>query len=202
MNSLVHRLAPLTIAATDALGEAADFAVFYGEHADYVFRALRRLGVRSGDLPDVAQEVFVVAWRKRSELDPKRSVRAWLFGVAFRLAAAERRRAWFRLGRPITEADSLDPRLTPAQAAEVASELRLLDAALSELPLKWRAVLMLHDLDEQPMSDIALALGVPEKTGFSRLHAARRAFRQAIRRRQLTELHITPTFPPSKGGHS
>jgi RNA polymerase sigma-70 factor, ECF subfamily len=202
MNSLVHRLAPLSISGTNTLTEASDFGAFYGEHVDYVFRVLRRLGVRPADVPDVVQEAFVIAWRKRSELDPGRSVRAWLFGVAFRLAAAERRRAWFRLGRPITEADSLDPRLTPAQAAEVASELRLLDAALSELPLKWRALLMLHDLDEQPMSDVALALGIPEKTGFSRLHAARRAFRQAIRRRQLTELHITPTFPTSKGGPS
>jgi RNA polymerase sigma-70 factor, ECF subfamily len=82
----------------------------------------------------------------------------------------------------------------------VAAELRLLDLALSELPFKWRAVLMLHDLDEQPMRDVALALGIPEKTGFSRLQAARRAFRQAVRRRQLAQLNITPTFPPSKGG--
>jgi len=202
MSSLVHRLAPSPLAAQAALTEAGHFGDFYQAHVDYVFRTLRRLGVRPGDVPDVAQEVFVVAWRKRSELDPERSERAWLFGVAFRLAAAERRRAWFRLTRPIGQLEALDPRLSPEQAAEAAADLRLLDAALSELPIKWRAVLILHDLEQQPMSDVAPALGIPEKTGFSRLHAARRAFRQAVRRRQLAELNITPTFPPSKGGLS
>jgi len=45
-----------------------------------------------------------------------------------------------------------------------------------------RAILVLHHLDGQPLSEIAAVLGVPIGTAKSRLHTARRALERALER--------------------
>ena len=44
---------------------------------DYVYRTLRRLGVRGTETEDQAQEVFLVLWRRWAEFDRARSLRSW-----------------------------------------------------------------------------------------------------------------------------
>ncbi len=58
-------------------------------------------------------------------------------------------------------------------------------AALQSLDLDRRVVFILHDLEEQPMSEIAAALDVPAKTLYSRLASAREQFTAAVRRLRL-----------------
>lgn len=162
----------------------------YDEHFDYVWRSLKRLGIPSADLGDLTHDVFVVAWRQREVIDASRPLRPWLFGVAFRLAAAHRRKAWFRRIQAAPELDVEDPSLGPEQALIIQSELRRLQQALSRVPLRQRGILLLHDFDEVPMSDAATALGIPLKTAYSRLAAGRRRFRQAFRQAELEAIEL------------
>lgn len=144
----------------------------------YLLRTLRRLGVREADLEDEAHEVFLVLERKWTEYDPKRPLRPFLFGIAFRRVANRRRRETREVLLEDTEvvddAPSLDEQLDAARARA------LVLRALEGIPLPRRAVFVMHDIDEVPMREIAVTLSVPMFTGYSRLRKARQEFEAAI----------------------
>jgi RNA polymerase sigma-70 factor, ECF subfamily len=154
------------------------FEAFHSE-LDYLFRTLRRLGVRSEDLEDEAHEVFLVLDRKWRDYDPARPLRSYLFGIAFRVVAASRRRR-----KPVEPGgldDLPDPGVRPDDAAEAAEVRNLVLRALESIPLKRRAVFVLHDLDEVSMREITRSLAIPLFTGYSRLRTARGEFEAAVR---------------------
>ncbi len=146
---------------------------------DYLCRTLRRLGVRSEDVEDEAHEVFLVLNRRWPDYDPSRPLRPYLFGIAFRGVAARRRKQQREWTRTLDETAGEAPR--PDEALETAHTRALVLAALSRVPLPRRAVLVMHDIDEVPMRDIANALSLPLFTGYSRLRKARREFEAAVR---------------------
>jgi RNA polymerase sigma-70 factor (ECF subfamily) len=162
-----------------------DVGSLFDEHFDYLWGTLRRLGVRTADLEDLVHEVFIKIYMRRDDYDETRPVRPWLFGFAYRLAADYRRLARHRfevLDVPMNAADS------EAQADErVAAndERALVHAALECVEFDRRAVLVLHDLDEIPIPQIAVALGVPLNTAYSRLRLARSEFAAAARRLRI-----------------
>src|SRR5205814_2180153 len=57
---------------------------------DYVYQTLRRHGLDAADAEDVAQEAFLVMWWRWSQYDGRRSLRAWLAGIVFRVAYRHR----------------------------------------------------------------------------------------------------------------
>ncbi|HTU57497.1 MAG TPA: sigma-70 family RNA polymerase sigma factor, partial [Polyangiales bacterium] len=66
---------------------ALEFDAVYEEHFDFVWRNLRRLGVREGELRDAAQDAFLVVHRRLAQFDGVGSVRAWLYSIVRRVAA-------------------------------------------------------------------------------------------------------------------
>lgn len=171
---------------------ALEFRNWYQAHIGYVWGSLRRLGVHPSDLADLSHDVFVVAWKQRAHMESSRPAKAWLFGVAFRIAAGHRRRSWFRKRKDADVELVTAPGFNPEEHAVQRAELNRLHAALEQVPLKLRGVLLLHDFDEVPLKDIASALDLPLQTVYSRLALARKRFRQAFRQ---GELH---SFNPSK----
>jgi RNA polymerase sigma-70 factor (ECF subfamily) len=162
--------------------EGQPLASLVREHAARVRRALARRGVAAADLPDVEQEVFLVAHRKLAEFEGRSTFATWLLGIASNVASQHRRLARHRReqlglpGEPVSEA--LDP-LARLQAIDAVLQVRkLLDA----LPAEQREVIVLHELSELPMHEVASELGVPLKTAFSRLYAGHRALRRALER--------------------
>jgi RNA polymerase sigma-70 factor (ECF subfamily) len=172
------------VASTDVTdAEANDrFRVVFEEELDYVWTSLRRLGVDSRDLEDVAQEVFVAVHRHWQEYDPVRPVRPWLFAFAARCASD-----WRRLARHRVEVVAVAPdeRATGAPGAdevlESTRDRQLVVAALAQIDGERRAVFILHDLDECPMKEVTRVLGIPLFTGYSRLRVARQEFTAAVR---------------------
>jgi RNA polymerase sigma-70 factor (ECF subfamily) len=164
-----------------------DFRAAYQANFSYVYNSLRRLGVRDADLEDLAHDVFVAFYRGLSAYDPARPLRPWLFGIAFRIASDYRRRAAHRL--EISKETHDLPDSTPSADAHVAASeaRRAVLAALSTLDLDRRAVFVLHDLDGQPMPEIARALAVPLNTAYSRLRLAREQFAAAVRSQHRRE---------------
>jgi RNA polymerase sigma-70 factor (ECF subfamily) len=153
------------------------FAAFQREF-DYLGRTLRRLGVRAEDLEDEIHEVFLVLNRKWHEYDHSRPLRPYLFGIAFRIVAARRRRR--AREQPGRFEEITDHLLRPDEALEAAHARALVLRALECVPLPRRAVLVMHDIDEIPMREIAEALSLPIFTGYSRLRKARREFEAAV----------------------
>ena len=129
-------------------------AVFDAEFA-YVCRSLQRLGVRSGDVPDVAQELFLMVHRALPEYDPKRPVRPWLCGFSVRFAANYR-----RLGRLADLPGEAADRRTIAPSNEVEAR-DLVFKILDRLDFDRRSVIVMHDMEGFAAPEIAEALGVP-----------------------------------------
>lgn len=157
--------------------ERSCFDAFQKEY-DYVCRALRRLGSRSEDVEDDVHEVFLVLHRKWSDFDASRPLRPYLFGIAFRVATARKRRQNREVPSALEEAAAQGG---PEEALEATRARALVLSALSRVPLPRRAVLVMHDIDEVPMREIVKVLSVPLFTGYSRLRKARREFEAAVR---------------------
>ncbi len=148
------------------------FEHVYDEHVSYVWNSLRRLGVPSRDVEDVVQDTFVIVHRKLVEFDPKRPLRPWLFGIAYRMALAYRRRAVQR------EVPTESPTCSSA-GDDFEGEVTMRERAyrlLQRLPPERQAVLIMHELDEMTAQEIAEALSIPLNTVYSRLRVARQEF--------------------------
>ena len=168
------RLPPLTIVTALAyaespprVSESISFDEVYETHAAFVWRTVRRLGVREADVSDVCQEIFLVVHRKLSGFAARSSLRTWIYGIALRCASTHRRLAHVVRESP-EEKVELDQQFQPDGRATRAQMDRLLD----RLDQDKREVFVLYELEELPMSEIATIVGCPLQTAYSRLHAA------------------------------
>ena len=158
-------------------------ALLVEQHADFVWRSLRRMGVGETQADDATQEVFIVTSQKLERVEPGRE-RAFLYGVAMNVAAHVRRsRARSRevAETPETLA-AVDKAPDPEMRLADAQARALLDRVLETLSEELRAVFVLFELEEMTMIDIARLLDVPAGTVASRLRRAREDFHAAAAR--------------------
>lgn len=175
-----------------APGAALSFEDVYDEHAELVWRGLRRLGVPEASVDDALQDVFVVVHRRLREFEGKSTLRTWLFGIVLGIARNHRRSARRRapegalaaeVGDDIAAPDSRGPE----GRAEDAEAVRTLYTILDELDEDRRAVLVMADLEEMTAPEIAAALSLNVNTVYARIRAARQAFEQAVQRHRAKE---------------
>jgi RNA polymerase sigma-70 factor (ECF subfamily) len=157
-----------------------EFAQVFEDELPYVMATLRRLGARTEDLQDLAQEVFVTVHRIFDDYDPSRAIRPWLFGIAYRVALRHRDLA--RHKREIYEAapDASDTAPLPDTQLERAEARVLVRAAMDRIEVHRRAVFVLSDLEGLSVPEIASTLGIPLNTAYSRLRRAREDFTSAV----------------------
>ena len=176
-------LVPLHLATTDAGSGPAggdDCFQVYQRELDYLLGSLRRLGVPYRDIEDVVHEVFLVMHRRWQDYDRMRPVRPWLFGIAFRVASAQRRKQTREVLGGSLETTDLAAR--PDEVVAAGETRHLLLKALGRVPLERRAVLVMHDVDEVGMREVAAQLGIPLFTAYSRLRQARKELDAALTR--------------------
>lgn len=123
---------------------------------------------------ELAQDTFAAVLEAAPRYEPCAAFRSYLFGIAFNVLAAARR----RMPRHQTSADG-----AIGEAAAPASDpadVLWVRQALSALDLDDREILMLREYDGLAYDDIAALLGVPLNTVRSRLFRARLALREAL----------------------
>jgi RNA polymerase sigma-70 factor (ECF subfamily) len=153
------------------------FAAFRQEF-DYVCRTLRRLGVHENDVEDLLHEVFLVLHRRWKDYDSSRPLRPYLFGIAYRVSAAHQRRRAHEVSSPQLEVEDQGPQ--PEQALQSEQARALVLQALEQVPLGRRAVVIMYDLDDMPMREVARVLSIPLFTAYSRLRKGRKEFAHAV----------------------
>jgi RNA polymerase sigma-70 factor (ECF subfamily) len=176
--------------ALTALPQRPDFTQTYDAWFGYVWRMLRRLGVREAELADATQEVFITVHRRLPDFDPTLPVGPWIAGITYKTASHERRRA-----RHHREQLTEDELLTsvrhggpdPERAAVTAQRAARVYEALEALDLDQRVVFIMHEMDGTPCPEIADALSVPLNTVYSRLRLARGKFETVIARHRRAE---------------
>src|SRR3954471_22636939 len=170
------RSAPAEPGAADACLQAFD------RELDYVFATLRRLGAPRGDIEDLAHDLFVVLQRNWATLDTERPLRPYLFGIAFRIVCAHRRRRLREVPHPAADAEDSGP--SPERMVQAQEAATLLWAALDRVPLPRRAVIIMHDLDGIAIADIAKELSITRFGAYARLHKGHKELAAALRRQQ------------------
>ena len=165
-----------------------DFRELYDGHVRFVWRVLVRLGVPDGDVPDAAQEVFVVAHRKLPDFEGRSKVTTWLFAISARVASDRRKLAHVRRELP-TEDDLVveDGAVDASVLIDRRRAQRILERILERMPEDQRLVFSLFELDEMTGDEIAELLGIPVGTVRSRLRLARETFEQSVERLQARE---------------
>jgi RNA polymerase sigma-70 factor (ECF subfamily) len=164
----------VTAALDDRTRPAPSFSALFSEHAPFVLRVMRHLGVAPADLNDQSQEVFVAVFQGLAGFEGRSSERTWIYGICVRVASNYRRRAYVRRERAVSEppeqSSSADQHAELEQARGAAELGRLLDC----LDADKREVFVLYEIEELPMKDVAAACDCPLQTAYSRLRAARR----------------------------
>jgi RNA polymerase sigma-70 factor (ECF subfamily) len=161
------------------------FREIYLAHFDFVWGALRRLGVREDDAQDVTQKVFLVVYLKLPGFENRSALRTWLFRICLNAASDYRRSAPIRR-EVVTE---------PAEIAflsgfqddlhehsEAQRKLVLAEAILHKLPETQRLVFVLFELEDLSGAEIAELLGISLGTVRSRLRLAREVFTREVKR--------------------
>jgi RNA polymerase sigma-70 factor, ECF subfamily len=165
-----------------------DFRALYEAHVNFVWRALRRLGVREADLTDLTQKVFMTAYTKLAEFEGRGRLSSWLFGICQRVASDHRRSAVARR-EVVTDGAQFDRfALAVTDLADQRDQKRRADVAeaiLAKLPEEQRLVFVLFELEEQSGEQIAELLAISVGTVRSRLRLAREQFRREVKRLQL-----------------
>ena len=167
---------------------ALDLRELFDRNHASVWRLLRRLGVPPAQIDDAAQEVFWVATRRLADIKPDRE-RAFLYGVALRVAAddARRRRATPPLSEPEVLSRIVDDTPGPEEQFQQREARELLDVVLQRMPIELRTAFVLAELEGLEVRDIAALEGLPVGTASSRLRRAREEF-GAITHRVRAEL--------------
>ena len=163
-----------------------DFEALFDAELDYVWNALRRLGVREADLDDQVNEVFLRVHGQLDRYDPARPIRPWLFAFAVRVAAEHRRLARNQrelLGVPL---EAPDPAPGPDEQTEQNEARALVLSALDTLAPDQRAVFVALDIEGHSGVEVAEALGISVNTVYSRQRLAREKFTNSLRRLQKT----------------
>ncbi len=157
------------------------------EHYDFIWRLLARLNVASAEVDDAAQQVFMVLV-SRQELSIKvGSERAFLYGVALRVAKEFRRKAQSSLNHSRPDPESLvDQRPGVDAMAERSQARRQLDKILEAMPDNLKEAFILFELEDMTVPQIAELLAIPTGTVASRLRRARALFRNAINELRMT----------------
>lgn len=176
------RLSPGEPPASSA--QAPTFADVYAAHAPTVGRWAARLGGPAADVEDITQEVFLVVNRRLHEFRPQARMSTWLFGITAKVAANERRRRklrtwWFRLA-PGAGDDIAATGDGPLEQLEKRERRVLFYRALDKLSERHRRALVLFELEELSVDDVAAHLGLRAGNARVLLHRARAAFLKSM----------------------
>ncbi len=152
----------------------------YRDHADFVWRAVLRMGIVDAHAEDAVHEVFMVARRKLSGFRGDAAPSTWLYAIA-RGVCANLRRSRDRARRRLELAPAPQPAPNPEEAAARANAADLVERFLDGLPQAQREVFVLSDIEGLAGPDVAAALRIPLGTAYSRLRLARRRFEAFVK---------------------
>ena len=167
-------------------GDQDAFMELVVSHADRVYGALRRFGLDPDEADEVAQEVFLRAWRGLARFEERAQFSTWLYRIAFN--EAQRRLSRRPPPRAESDPDRDDVILSLAESPEVGPEAQTLERefeasleqALGQLPEEWRTAVILRDIEGLSTHDAAEVVGVREAAFKSRLHRGRMRLRALL----------------------
>jgi len=162
-------------------GDHGAWRMLHDRHAPTVYRFLSAFGVPPEEREDACQDVFVAVYRSLDRFRGAARLSTWIYRIAARGAgrAMRRRRMHALLGTLLLREPPPPPDPDPSERT---ARLAALDGLLRRLSPKKRLVLVLFEIEELPVDEIAKIAGCPENTVWSRLHHARSELAEMARK--------------------
>ena len=164
-------------------GRREAFEELVRRHADRLYGVVLRFSGEPTEAEEVVQETFLRAWRGIGSFERRAQFFTWLYRIG--LNEAKRRAT----RRPPADTLSVeqgalesfpDMRQAPERRAEQSEVRAALERAVRGLPAKYRAPLILRDIEGLSTQQAAAIMGLREAAFKSRLHRARLAVRAAV----------------------
>ena len=157
-------------------GDRAAFSELVARFQNRIYRFLVRLTRSPDDALELTQETFLHAYQALARWKPDARLSTWLFRIARNQALDRLRRARHVQFVPLDEL--LTSQLpasspTPDAALQARQRITALEAALAQLSLEHREILLLRDIEDLSYDDIAQVLGISLGTVKSRIARAR-----------------------------
>jgi RNA polymerase sigma-70 factor (ECF subfamily) len=179
----------LLLAAQQGSSEA--IGALYHRHGPLIYRFTLRLSRDSAVAEEITQEVFLALLRHADRYDSERgaSLSTWLCGIARRQLwrHLERAQRFVPIDTPDEPFDPPSPDDDPAQHLTRAEAIAAVREGLEDLPLLFKEVIILCELEELSYQQVSLILDIPIGTVRSRLHRARAQLATLLR--PVTENH-------------
>lgn len=174
----------VALVARAQTGARDAFEELVRRHADRLYAVVRRLGLSGEAAEEVTQEAFLRAWRGIGGFKGEAQFGTWLYRIGFNEAKRRLARDPARaLAGSLDDEGAVEPpdlRDEP-QLRVAQDELRTaLATAVRALPLRYRAPLILRDIEGLATAEAAAILGLSVPAFKSRLHRARAAVRAAL----------------------
>ncbi|MGH9702981.1 MAG: RNA polymerase sigma factor [Candidatus Acidiferrales bacterium] len=153
-------------------GSQDAFTELFERYRQPVFGYFRRRLDDPTRAEDLAQETFVAVLRAAARYEPRALFRTYLYAIASRLLAAERRKS---AAKPGENGDGSEVAATGGSEASL-----FLRRAVEKLEPDFREALMLREYEELSYEEISQLLRIPVNTVRSRLFRARMALKQLL----------------------
>jgi RNA polymerase sigma-70 factor (ECF subfamily) len=166
-------------------GEAALFEVLVHRYSQRVYRAARAILKNDEEAADVVQETWVRAYRKLGQFAGRAKFSTWLTRIGVYEARARRRRAHAVIAREPAAAKEAggesDSGLDPEKGVLVREVRALLEAAIEDLPDRYRPVFVMRVVEEMSTAETAEVLSLSQDVVKTRLRRARSLLRERLR---------------------
>lgn len=164
-------------------GDVAAFDQLVERHYDAVYAVARRLSPSPDDAEDVAQEVFLAAWRQLDRFQKRAAFKTWLIAICIRQCAAHARRSGGR-STSIEDLGAREPCAPSAASPAALLELKEQDGALHHaihaLPRAQRESVVLHYFGGFTCAETAAAMGISAGAVMTHLFRARKTLRDTL----------------------
>ena len=169
------------------------FEALMRQHNGRLFRVARAILNDDADAEDALQDGYLDAYRHLDDFRGDAQISTWLTRIVVNQALMRRRRRKrdgivVPFGHDTTDADRPEDTVRDDQAesppaATLRAELRrILERRIDELPLAFRTVFVMREVEEMSVEETAEALGIPSSTVRTRLFRARALLRESIAR--------------------
>jgi RNA polymerase sigma-70 factor (ECF subfamily) len=161
-------------------GDRAAFEELVRRHADRLYRVVLRFSTGPEEAEDITQEAFLRAWRNIGSFRGRSQFFTWLYRIGIN---ETRRRHERRSPASIEQSpleDAPDWSESPERRAQQRDTRVELERAVRALPFKYRAALILRDVEGLSTAEAAEVMGLREAAFKSRLHRARLRVRRAL----------------------
>jgi RNA polymerase sigma-70 factor (ECF subfamily) len=166
-------------------GDREAFERLFDRYRDPMWRFFRRRVPDAARAEELAQDAFVAVLQGAARYEPRAPFRSYLFGIAYNLLLAERRKSSQQLVEPL----DAEPAAVSASDPEAEMSVR---SALALLEPDDREILMLREYEQLSYQEIAHLKKMPLNTVRSRLFRARMALKAVLERPVHVPVRVTP----------